>query len=295
MSIRTRSSLVALSLLLTLFASAAVSAAIPSDAYAGSRFVINADELNELLGDPNLRIFDTQHIDHYRAGHIPGANHLDVNRLIDVERFDFEFAGIDNAVEVFSDLGIGPEHTVVLYWGNRADATYTFWILDHLGHADVRVLNGGIDAWRAAGYETVSGTSPRYPSATFVADVQEQRFASIEWVQEHLNDPDYVFGEARNLATFQRSRLPGTNVIHAPQAVFYTEELSLLVSPEEMARIIEESGLLQAPNIVTYCGRGRASSQLYWALRVAGIENIRNFEASMVGWTAHNLPIASGR
>lgn len=263
--------------------------------HPGAQYIISAEELNELRTANDVRIFDLQHSDHYSAKHIPGANHLDVNLLIDTERFDYEFGGIENAVKVFSEAGIGPDHTVVLYWGNRSDTTYTFWILDYLGHSDVRVLDGGIDAWETAGYELEQGSSPAYPATTFVADVHPDRYASIEWVKEHLQNEAFDFAEARGAAAFERARLPAKNIFHAPASAFFTGDNNVLTDPDSVRQIIAETGLSSDRNIVAYCGRGRAASQLYWVLKVAGYENVRNFEASMTGWTANRLPIVSGR
>ncbi len=48
-------------------------------------------------------------------------------------------------------FGITPETTVV-YGKKLIAAARVWWILKYAGVADVRLLDGGVDAWEAAGY-----------------------------------------------------------------------------------------------------------------------------------------------
>lgn len=261
--------------------------------YSRNPFIITAAELNELLGSENLRILDTQSRAAYENGHIPGAIHWDVNVLITNDNFDFEFAGVENAVAQLSAAGIGNDDLVVIYWGNRSDATYTFWVLDYLGHENVKILNGGIDGWIAEGYP-VETTVNTYAPAEFVPNVQEQRFASIEWVQEHLDDTSYSFIDARNQRSFLTSRLPAANAHVTPADEYFIDGTAYLKSPEEIEAILIDAGVDLNNSLVAFCTRGRLASQIYWVFRVAGFEDVRNFEASMTGWIAAGLPVASG-
>lgn len=261
--------------------------------YTGNPFIITAAELNELLGSDNLRILDTQSLAGYQNGHIPGAIHWDVNVLVTDERFDFEFADVDNAVAHFSAAGISHDDLVVIYWGNRSDATYTFWVLDYLGHENVKILNGGIDGWIAEGYP-VETTANTYAPTEFVPNVQPQRYASIEWVQEHLDDASYSFIDARNQRSFLTSRLPVVNAHVTPADEYFIDGTAYLKSPEEIEAILIDAGVDLNNSLVAFCTRGRLASQIYWILRVAGYDDVRNFEASMTGWIAAGLPVASG-
>lgn len=261
--------------------------------YSGYPFIITAAELNELLGSENLRILDTQSRDAYEKGHIPGAIHWDVNVLVTDENFDFEFAGIENAVAQFSAAGISNNDLVVIYWGNRSDATYTFWALDYLGHENVKILNGGIDGWIAEGYP-VETTVNTYAPAEFVPNVQPQRYATIEWVQAHLDDTSYSFIDARNQRSFLTSRLPAVNAHVTPADDYFINGTAYLKSPDEIKAILIDAGVDLNNALVAFCTRGRLASQIYWVFRVLGFEDVRNFEASMTGWIAAGLPVASG-
>ena len=96
----------------------------------------------------------------YREGHLPGAHYLDLDRdLADHARAPgAPFRGRhplparENFAATLGRLGIGPSTPVVVY--DRQGATFAaraWWMLRWLGHREVAVLDGGLQAWVAAG------------------------------------------------------------------------------------------------------------------------------------------------
>ena len=81
----------------------------------------------------------------------------------------------------FGRWGIGDSTQVVAYdAANSAFAARAWWLLRWLGHARVAVLNGGLAAWQAAGYDLRSGVESRPPTrfetrATLTRTVERTR------------------------------------------------------------------------------------------------------------------------
>jgi len=260
--------------------------------YVGSQYIISAEELSSLLGDPNVRIYDFQRYEDYVNGHIPGAMHFDVTLLVTDENFDYEFLGAENAADLFGAAGISNDSTVILYWGHdRADATYPFWVLHYLGHENVRILNGGIDAWKSAGYELAKGDEV-YPVAEFVPNPHPERYVTLDWVRANVQNENYYFVDARGRAAYEAGHLPVKNDILLTVGDLFDAN-GLLLAQAELEGKFSSVGLSPDLNIVAYCTRGRLASQLYWALLVAGYDNVSNFEASMLGWSWAGLPVAT--
>jgi len=68
---------------------------------------------------------------------------------------------------LFEQRGVNLEKTVVLYEGvSGMRAARGFWLLEYLGHTDVHVLDGGFNAWKAAGY-AVTTEDPRVREVQF--------------------------------------------------------------------------------------------------------------------------------
>lgn len=86
---------------------------------------------------------------------------------------------------MLGDAGISNDKTVVVYADAKriTSASVGFWILEWLGHKDVRFLNGGIEAWEAAGKQ-LDTAETKLPKATFKANpkTMKKRIATTEEV-----------------------------------------------------------------------------------------------------------------
>lgn len=69
--------------------------------------------------------------------------------------------------KILGDAGISRKDPVVIYGecmpcgGGPSTATFVYWIMKYAGHEDIRLLDGGLDAWKAAGLPTQKRPSTR--------------------------------------------------------------------------------------------------------------------------------------
>lgn len=122
--------------------------------YKNPDLLFTPQQLHARLGDPKLCIIDARPTHEYAAGHIPGAVHLD---LFGISLINTHPVAFDAFMAIFPPLlgsrGVGLEKTVVWYENtSEVRAARGFWICEYLGHEDVHVLDGGLKAWREAGY-----------------------------------------------------------------------------------------------------------------------------------------------
>ena len=125
------------------------------DAYAHPERLVSTEWLGANLGAPGLVVVESdEDVLLYDVGHIPGAVkidwHLDLNDQVTRDYLDGEaFA------ELMSRKGIGRDDTIVVY-GDKSNwwAAYALWVFTLFGHEDVRLLDGGRDAWLAENRET---------------------------------------------------------------------------------------------------------------------------------------------
>ncbi len=112
----------------------------------------------------------------WRAGHLPGAQYLHLDRDMAGARQDAagHFRGRHPLPERaafaqrLGELGITPTSSVVCYDAQGGPyAARAWWLLRWMGHADVAVLDGGLAAWRDAGGSVTSETTPVQPAAPY--------------------------------------------------------------------------------------------------------------------------------
>lgn len=164
------------------------------------RILIVADQLHDILDDPELVVIDCRFElsdpsagrSGYEQQHIPGAVFLDL---------DEDLAGptgpntgrhplpdVDAIVATLSGLGIGNASRVVVYDGNNAGiAARAWWLLRWLGHDEVWVLDGGFAEWRRYGFPMESDVTTRSP-APFEANLRNELVLSTREIEDRLGD-----------------------------------------------------------------------------------------------------------
>ncbi len=302
--------------------------------------LIQVDELHRLLAGPEMGrpvVLDVRfrlgepngRLDFERA-HVPGAAYVDMDTELATIRPD----GVGGrhpmpTVETFTAAmrlaGVTMSRTVVAYddWVSLP-ASRLWWMLRHLGFLDVRVVDGGIAAWTAAGHPTESGPhppgvgdfSPSSPgfgrlldataAATYAArhvllDARTaDRFRgeneTIDAVAGHIPgaistpaldtvDPSGRFLAADQLAARFRERGVG-GAVGAARAT----------GAPEADEVAEADRIAEARTVGTYCGSGVQATHLALALSIAGITDAADvYIGSWSDWiTDPDRSIATG-
>src|ERR1700704_4545134 len=165
--------------------------------------LITTAELAAILDQPDLRLFDcTTYLEYqpagsdipyipvpgrraFEAGHIPGADFLDLQGEFSDQNTTLHFMMPATAQleAAFGRHGIGANSQVVLYSiGSAMWATRFWWMLSSLGYENVSVLDGGLDKWKAEGRAVETGAAKGYPPATFTAKPQAGYFVDKQEV-----------------------------------------------------------------------------------------------------------------
>ena len=140
--------------------------------------IISCNNLNQKLGDANLRIFDCSTFldytdDHpskpydvksclpnYEKVHIPTAAYLDLQKDLSDNNssYGMTLPELELLAQSFKKLGVGSPHHIVLYSSNGMQWATRIWaMLAAVGYHSVSVLDGGLDEWRRLGFAAESG------------------------------------------------------------------------------------------------------------------------------------------
>ena len=255
-----------------------------------------------LLGQPNAGR------DTFRAGHVPGAVFLDLERDLSGPKRSDGRGGRHplpdpNVLAVrLSELGIGNEHTVIAYddpsGGQGFYAAHVWWLLRYLGHDRVAVLDGGLPAWIAVGGGLEAGESiDAKTPAIFSAQVRPEMLASAEDVIARGSTAILI--DSRAAPRYRGEVEPiDAKAGHIPGAINFDWSAGLgsdgkFNSSGDQAQRF--SLLKNAEEILVYCGSGVSACGNLLALELAGIAGAKLYAGSWSDWICQSdAPIAVG-
>jgi thiosulfate/3-mercaptopyruvate sulfurtransferase len=218
------------------------------------------------------------------AGHIPGASFVDVERELSSSASDVGGRHPLPAAKQFAEAagraGIGEDVFVVAYdQGMSGGAARLWWLLRHFGHTQAAVLAGGLEAWRGPveDGEAVVVSEEFVPSAlrgdTIEAEDLERRLGEPGLVVVDARAPERYRGEVEPIDAVA-GRIPGAMNVPFGTGV--------------------PAGVLEAEEIVVYCGSGITACVDLLALAAAGREDAKLYAGSWSDWSSRGLPAERG-
>lgn len=275
--------------------------------------LISPDELQARLGAPDLRVVDVRWVlgqpgagrEAYAAGHIPGALFLDLDTDLRAPEGPGRHPLPDPAVfrETLEAAGIGSTDEVVAYDDARGTiAARLWWMLDALGHERVRLLDGGLGAWTAAGYPVTAETTPRPTRGHLWLRDTWPPVIDREELAGRLGS--VVLLDARAGARYRGEVEPIDPVPgHIPTAVSapvdrYMTADGRLLTPEALVEVFDSLGAAgrggDGQPVVSSCGSGVTATFAILAARVAGLPEPILYPGSYSDWSRSGMPIVTG-
>ncbi len=202
----------------------------------------------------------------------------------------------------FEAAGVSDESRVVVLYDGGAfpNASRTVWTLQVLGRDDgVSILDGGLEAWVAAGGEVAPPATPE-PGSLSTRTALDRRVDG-RWVLDHGQDPGIALIDARRTVSYDGTRpeLPG-RVGHIPgagslpQTELYDGQ-GRLKPAGELRSLFEAAGFQEGDRVVAYCHIGYWASAVVFAARTLGWD-ARLYDGSMTEWAADDeLPLVVPR
>ena len=265
--------------------------------------LVSAAELAASLKDPaTLVVAVGNSDDDFIAAHIPGARFVRYDDIaIDADGLSSELPPIDQLKRVLSAAGISDKSKIVIY-GSPITAARMFFTLDYIGHPNARVLNGGLNAWKASGGAIEIGPAPKVAIAALTPRPHSERVVSADWIKERLSSPKMTLLDARpdNEFTGADGGMNGAHVKgHLPDAqqlVWNTllDSTGKFLPDAELRKKFEAIGATTTTPLVSYCMIGMRASVTYFVARHLGYD-ARLYDGSIVDWTRRKLPAVMGK
>ena len=283
--------------------------------------LISAEQFQLLMksGQP-LRVFDCSfelmqpHAgeQHYLESHIPGAIYADLETALSARHGVPGAHGVLTASgadapasggrhplpnrEKFatwlSSIGMGNEMQAVVY--DRNGANYCgrlWWMLKWAGHENVAVLDGGLQAWQAAGGAVNSGNEPAHFQTNFLLGPARARLVDAKKVAEQLGRPAQTLIDARTTPRFKgevepldpvAGHIPGA--LNRPFSQNLTTEGKFKPADQLKSEFSALLGDRDPASVVHYCGSGVSALPNLIAMEVAGFGRTTLYAGSWSDW-----------
>ncbi len=266
--------------------------------------LVDVATLRAHLDDPSWLVVDVRHQladtgygeRAYAAGHIPGAVFLHCDRNLSGPMTGSNgrhpLPDAETLARRLGEIGVGATTQVVVYDDAQGMiAGRLWWLLRWLGHDAVALLDGGLQAWRAAG-GALTEVLPTLLAKAFVARPQDG-LVNADYVLERIETPQMHLVDARSADRFRGENETIDPVGgHIPGAVnrFFKDNLQPDGRFKPAAELRAEwlavlAGALP-DQVVHQCGSGVSACLNIVAMEIAGLSGSRLYAGSWSEWCA---------
>lgn len=265
---------------------------LPDEALpTGTDVIVDADWLLERIGSDEIQLVDARG-SAFNQSRIPGAISLTPSDVAGtVDGVSGQLVPAEQAEPTLREKGLRNGATAIVYGGSpEYNPARIVWALRYYGHGDVRYLDGGFDAWVAAGGAVDEEAPAVEPTEYVIEDVVESLRVTGDFVLEAIGDEPYDMPaiqlvDARSEGEYDAGHIPSA------RSVNWTRNLDagFLRTEEELDALYE--GMDRREPAVTYCASGQRGSFAWLTLVALGFDDVALYDGSWNEWSTLPYPV----
>jgi thiosulfate/3-mercaptopyruvate sulfurtransferase len=243
----------------------------------------DVDTLRSLIRKKAVRVVDVRKADDYQRDHIPTAVSLPLARVLENDT-------PEKMVSILEELGISERTPVVIYDDTfGALAARVAWAFQYVSHSNTALLEMTFKQWKDLGLE-IEEQIRTYPRAKHSLAINKQIYADAAYIESIKSQPgNKLLVDSRERLNFLTEHIPGAKNI--PYTMVGSNDGIILRRADDLKRMIENRGISKDSEIITYCGSvGTLSGLTYYALKLAGFENVKLYPKSFKEWKTLGKP-----
>ncbi len=203
-----------------------------------------------------------------------------------------------------ADMGVDVNSSVILYAKDPTAAARLAWTMLYAGVSDIRIVNGGLQAWEEAGFEVSQTPVARTPVENFgtAKPLHPEYLVDIPFVRNAIvsNSSDVIIADIRTKLEYDGHAAPYSYIptkgriknAHWGKAGDGPWTMESYVNADgtfkdltEIERMWAENGITRDKHVAFYCGTAWRSSLAFYFAHMMGWERISNFDSSWYEWS----------
>jgi thiosulfate/3-mercaptopyruvate sulfurtransferase len=231
-------------------------------------------------------ILDARPKAQWEAGHLKDSRSFSWEEYTrtDEKNIPYRIWPPEKLAEALGAMGVTENSSVAVYgdadtsWGGEG---WICWALTWLGHkGPIRLLEGGIQAWKSLGFAVTAGEGNKSPSAEYHYQLRPEVNITAREIREQGST--LLLVDTRSTLEWFSGRLP--QAVHIPWTDFYTGKNRVPLSADEVRELLTRHKAAPEKPVVYYCTGGIRSAFAWFVHQLSGLPQARNYEGGMEEW-----------
>lgn len=223
--------------------------------------------------------------------HITGSINVPHSDLYNNEPVKSAIKPAAEMAKILGSKGVTPDKTIVVYdEGSGKYSGRLYWILKYLGAPNVKVLDGGLPAWKAK-RRPITGSPSKVTAGTFTPKVDESILSKIDEVKKASGNSAYVLLDTRAADEFagtadskiRKGYIPGAINMEFKQVL---DAKGNLKTNEQLKSLFESKGITTDKTIITYCETSVRTGIVFLTLKGLGYTKVKVYDGAYDEWQA---------
>ena len=264
-------------------------------------------------GSKNIKIIEAswgEESEAYSKGHVPTSVHINTDTVEPPPQW--MLASDEELAKFALDYGFTKDDTIIVTGPDVMASYRVAVILRYIGVNDVRVLNGGNDAWVAAGYELETTSNAPVAGTDFGGKIpgNPDLIVTIPELKEELKSYDSVLVDNRSWEEYigevsgysyhdKKGRIPGAVYGYAGTTSTTLEDYrnidNTMRNSDEIKDLWDKAGIDINKKLIFMCGSGWRAAEVLTYANVMGYDNSALYSYGWIGWRNNaSNPVETG-
>ena len=285
---------------------------LPMESYENYEMIVPATIVNDILdgkkpetfeNSKNIKIVEAswgEESEAYSKGHVPTSVHINTDTVEPPPQW--MLASDEKLAKFANDYGFTKDDTVIVTGPDVMASYRVAVVLRYIGINDIRVLNGGNDAWTSAGYELETKSNKPVAGNDFGATIpaNPDLIDTQAELKEMLKDSNNVLVDNRSWDEYigkisgyiyhdKKGRIPGAVYGYAGTSATTLEDYrnidNTMRNADEIKALWKDAGIDTNKHLIFMCGSGWRAAEVLTYANVMGFDNTSLYSDGWIGWS----------